>query len=188
MWYFGSKVFIQPTWISLSGIAPRLHNLFSWIQRFIPEIQSSCHGSKLNTPDPMSSLKIQGHYPGFKVITADPKLFLRIKSYYSGSKVITPDPRFSLQIHRSNSIQNLDTGIWRRDIQFTFQHGGCSRWEVEEVPFPSFSSLNLFHRSRVSSSYFFLFFEPTPILSYFLAGETKICNKIETRIFRCLCL
>ena len=45
---------------------------------------------------------------------------------------------------------------------------------------------------RVSSSYFFLFFEPIPIFSYFLtktsyfsyflAGEAKICNKIENGI------
>ena len=45
---------------------------------------------------------------------------------------------------------------------------------------------------RVSISYFFLFFEPIPIFSYFktktsyfsyfLAGEAKICNKIENGI------
>ena len=45
---------------------------------------------------------------------------------------------------------------------------------------------------RVSSSYFFLFFEPIPIFSYFktktsyfsyfLACEAKICNKIENGI------
>ena len=48
------------------------------------------------------------------------------------------------------------------------------------------------HKHRVSSSYFFLFFEPIPIFSYFLtktsyfsyflAGEAKICNKIENGI------
>ena len=52
-----------------------------------------------------------------------------------------------------------------------------------------------FLNSRVSSSYFFyffLFYEPIPIFSYFLtktsyfsyffACETKICNKIENGI------
>ena len=45
------------------------------------------------------------------------------------------------------------------------------------------------HLYRVSSSYFSLFFEPIPIFSYFLtktsyflAGEAKICNKIENGI------
>ena len=38
------------------------------------------------------------------------------------------------------------------------------------------------HKHRVSSSYFFLFFEPIPIFSYFLACEAKICNKIENGI------
>ena len=112
----------------------------------------------------MSLLRIQGYYPRFKVITADPKLFLRIKSYYSGSKVIIQDPKLLRRIQRfyfrSNPIQNLDTGIWRRDIQFTFQHGGCLRWEVEEVPFPSFLSLDLFHRSNHLHK-----FSPAPALS-----------------------
>ena len=44
----------------------------------------------------------------------------------------------------------------------------------------------------MSISYFFLFFEPIPVFSYFLtktsyfsyflAGEAKICNKIENGI------
>ena len=35
---------------------------------------------------------------------------------------------------------------------------------------------------RVSSSYFFLFFKAIPIFSYFLAGEAKICNRIENGV------
>ena len=106
-------------------------------------------------------------------------MLLRIQSYYAGFKVL-------LQMHRSKPIQNLDTGIWRRDIQFTFQHGGCSRWEVEEVPqeqgvqflfFPIFAPIPILSYFLTKTSYF----------SYFLAGEAKICNKIETGMFSCMC-
>ena len=53
-------------------------------------------------------------------------------------------------------------------------------------------TLELVTLSRVACSYFFLFFWPIPIFSYFktktsyfsyfLAGEAKICNKIENGI------
>ena len=51
---------------------------------------------------------------------------------------------------------------------------------------------------RVSSSYFFLFFEPVPIFSYFLtktsyfsyflACEAKICSEIENGIIIVVCV
>ena len=46
----------------------------------------------------------------------------------------------------------------------------------------NFRSEDLLTDHRVSSSYFFLFFERIPIFSYFLACEAKICNKIENEI------
>ena len=57
-----------------------------------------------------------------------------------------------------------------------------------------FLDTKAFQKARVFSSYFFLFFKPIPIFSYFkaktsyfscfffLAGEAKICNKIENGI------
>ena len=64
---FGSKVFIQPTWISLFGIA-----LFP----------------KVITPDPNFLLRIQSFYSGSKVITPDPKLLLQIQSFTLDPKLL----------------------------------------------------------------------------------------------------
>ena len=83
---FGSKAFIQPTWISLFGIA-----VFS--QKLLLRIQSYYSGSKAVIPDPELFLRIQ-----IKVFTLDPKFLFWIQSYYSGSKVFTPDPKFLLWI------------------------------------------------------------------------------------------
>ena len=61
----------------------------------------------------------------------------------------------------------------------------------------SVDSDGMMNRQTQTQGVQFLFFEPIPIFSYFLtktsyfsyflAGEAKICNKIETGMFSCMC-
>ena len=86
---FGSKGFVQPTWISLVGIAV--------FPKLLLRIQSYYSGSKAVIPDPGLFLRIQSFYSWSKVFILNPKLLLLIQSFYFRSKVFTLDPKLLLR-------------------------------------------------------------------------------------------
>ena len=133
-----------------------------------------------------------------KVLAMDPKLFLRIKCYYSESKVITPDSRFYFRC--IDPIQFKISILEFEDVisSSPFSMAGAQGERQKRYLFLPFRPLTSSTGAGCPVPIFFYFLSlflfcpifklKPPIFPIFLAGEAKICNKIETRIFRCMCL